>query len=82
MKIFLSIVILILVSMRVHAQDSLNNTFTHAEFVEGKRAIKNLIKFPKIKTDIEIDVSCSGQATSTGRLRNAKCGGDNPDFYL
>jgi len=57
----------------VLAQDSAMPAFTHAAFVDGDRSMLNLVEFPDIDFDVEIEVTCSGRATAKGRLRGAKC---------
>ena len=63
------------------AQDSAIPAFTHATFVDGNRSMLNLIEFPNIDFDVEIEITCSGRATAKGRLRGAKCSSpEDPDL--
>ena len=63
------------------AQDSAIPAFTHATFVDGNRSMLNLIEFPDIDFDVEIEITCSGRATAKGRLRGAKCSSpEDPDL--
>jgi len=55
--------------------------FTPAGFETGDRSMKNLIEFPDIDFDVEVNVTCSGIATAKGRLREAMCSAPNdPDL--
>ena len=62
-------------SMLVTAQEL--PRFTHANFVEGKRSITNLVEFPDVDGDIEVIVTCTGIASAKGRLQEAKCSAPN-----
>lgn len=55
--------------------------FTHANFVTGDRSMLNLIEFPDVDEDIEVNVTCIGLATAKGRLKEALCSAPNdPDL--
>ncbi len=76
MKIAIAVIFTLLApAASLAADDPLQ--FSHARFVEGKRAMQNLIEFPKTDSDIEIIVSCTGHATAKGRLRDARCSAPN-----
>ncbi len=55
------------------ADDEAVESFKSANFVEGKRSLKNLIKFPKVKGDLSIVVTCTSIGTAKGRIQEAKC---------
>tara|TARA_B100001750_G_C15320018_1_gene501708 strand:- start:95 stop:856 length:762 start_codon:yes stop_codon:yes gene_type:complete len=79
-SLFFSVSSCLLVSALAYSQETPPAAFTQANFVEGKRSMKNLVKFPRTKTDIEIQVICSAQATSKGRLKEPFCSSpDDPD---
>ena len=62
------------------ADDDVAPSFTPANFVEGERSLKNLIRFPKIKGDLSIVVTCTSIGTAKGRIQEAKCSAaDDPD---
>lgn len=52
-------------------------TFTPATFVEGKRSLKTLLKFPKVDGDVSVAVICTSIGTAKGRIREAKCSAAN-----
>lgn len=53
--------------------DAAVESFTSANFVEGERSLKNLIRFPKVKGDLSIVVTCTSIGTAKGRIQEAKC---------
>ncbi|MCZ6894614.1 MAG: hypothetical protein O7H40_11290 [Gammaproteobacteria bacterium] len=55
------------------ADDDAVPSFSSANFVEGERSLKNLIKFPKVKGDLSIVVNCTSIGSAKGRIRDAKC---------
>ncbi|MBT8098539.1 MAG: hypothetical protein KJO82_02250 [Gammaproteobacteria bacterium] len=55
--------------------------FTHADFVTGDRSMQQLVEFPGIDDDVQVNVTCSGIATAKGRLKEALCSAPNdPDL--
>ena len=80
-SLFFSVSTCLLVSALAYSQETTLNALTPAQFVEGKRSMKNLVKFPRMKTDIDIQVMCMGEATSKGRLKESRCSApDDPDL--
>lgn len=78
--IILAVFALVAMAPMAVADDEAIERFTSANFVEGKRSLKNLIKFPKAKGDLSIVVTCTSIGTAKGRIREAKCSGaDDPD---
>ena len=71
----LTFVLLFAASPSTLAQDDTypSARFIPANFVDGKRSMKNLIEFPDIDFDVEVTVTCSGHATAKGRLRDTRC---------
>jgi len=62
------------------ADDATAPAFTPADFVEGERSLKNLIRFPKVEGDLSIVVNCTSIGTSKGRIQDAKCSApDDPN---
>lgn len=52
-------------------------SFTPATFVEGKRSLKTLLKFPRIDGDVSVTVTCTSIGAANGRIREAKCSAAN-----
>lgn len=52
-------------------------TFTPATFEEGKRSLKNLLKFPRVDGDVSVTVTCTSIGAANGRIREAKCSAAN-----
>ena len=52
-----------------HAQ----STMSHARFVDDDRGMAALVDFPDVDFDVDVTVTCSGEATAKGRLREAQC---------
>ncbi len=55
------------------ADDGAVPSFSSANFVEGERSLKNLIKFTKVKGDLSIVVNCTSIGSAKGGIRDAKC---------
>ena len=51
--------------------------FTPANFVEGKKSLQNLIKFPKVEEDVSVIVTCYSRGTARGYIRRARCSTSN-----
>lgn len=52
-------------------------SFSPATFVEGKRSLKTLLKFPKVDGDVSVIVICTSIGAANGRIREAKCSAAN-----
>ena len=55
------------------ADDDAVPSFAPANFVEGERSLKNLIRFPKVQGDLSVVVNCTSIGSAKGRIREAKC---------
>ena len=55
------------------ADDGVASSPTSANFVEGKRSLRNLIRFPKVKGDLSIVVNRTNIGTAKGRIQDAMC---------
>ena len=52
-------------------------SFTSATFVEGKRSLRSLLKFPKVDGDVLVTVTCTSIGAANGRIREPKCSAAN-----
>ena len=49
------------------------SSFTPANFVEGKKSLKNRVNFPRVKDDVHVVVTCDSHATARERIDDARC---------
>jgi hypothetical protein len=63
--------------------DETTPSYTAAMFVDGEQSMKNLVEFPDIDFDADLNVMCDGRASAKGRLQNAKCSSpQDPDLLF
>lgn len=67
-----------LVMVALHAPSpAFAASFTPAKFVEGKRSLRTLLKFPRVGGDVSVTVLCTSIGATSGRVREAKCSAVN-----